>query len=42
MFPIVVVTTGVGMVPNAAVDIIAVGDIVVADGVVAAVPGRDV
>jgi hypothetical protein len=43
MFPIVVVTTGVGMVPNAAVGIIAVGDIVVADGViVAAMPGRDV
>jgi hypothetical protein len=43
MFPVVVVTTGVGMVPNAAVGIIAVGDIVVVDGViVAAVPGRDV
>jgi hypothetical protein len=40
MFP-VVVTTGVGMVPNATVGVIAAGDIV--DGViVAAVPGRDV
>jgi hypothetical protein len=43
MFPVVVVTNGVGMVPSAAVGIIAVGDIVVVDGViVAAVPGRDV
>jgi hypothetical protein len=43
MFPVVVVTNGVGMVPNAAVGIIAVGDIVVVDGViVAAVPGSDV
>jgi hypothetical protein len=43
MFPVVVVTTGVGIVPNATVGIIAVGDIVGADGViVAAVPGRDV
>jgi hypothetical protein len=43
MLPVVVVTTGVGMVPNATVGIIAVGDIVIADGViVAAVPGRDV
>jgi hypothetical protein len=42
MFPVVVVITGVGMVPNAAVGIIAVGDIVVVDGViVAAMPGRD-
>jgi hypothetical protein len=43
MFPVVVVTTGVGMVPNAAVGIIVVGDIVVVDCViVAAVPGIDV
>jgi hypothetical protein len=42
MFPVVVVTTGVGMVPNAAVGIIAVGDIVVDDVIVAAVPGMDV
>jgi hypothetical protein len=43
MFPVVVVTTGVGMVPNATVGIIAVGDIVIVDGViVAAVPGMDV
>jgi hypothetical protein len=43
MFPVVVVITGVGMVPNASVGIIAVGDIVGVDGVVvAAVPGRDV
>jgi hypothetical protein len=43
MFPVVVATTGVGMLPNAAVGIIAVGDIIVVDGViVAAVPGRDV
>jgi hypothetical protein len=43
MFPVVVVTNGVGMVPNAAVGIIVVGDIVVADDViVAAVPGMDV
>jgi hypothetical protein len=43
MFPVVVMPIGVGMVPNAAVGIIAVGDIVGVDGVmVAAVPGRDV
>src|ERR1700754_1347483 len=43
MVPVVVMPIGVGMVPNAAVGIIAVGDIVVVDGViVAAVPGRDV
>jgi hypothetical protein len=36
MFPVVVVTAGAGMVPNAAVGIIAVGDIVVDDGVIAA------
>jgi hypothetical protein len=43
MFPIVVVTTGVGMVPNAAVGIIAVGDIVVVDAIiVAVVPSGDV
>jgi hypothetical protein len=43
MFPVVVVTTGVGMVPSAAVGIIAVGDIVgVDDVIVAAVPDRDV
>jgi hypothetical protein len=42
MFPVVVMPIGVGMVPNAAVGIIALGDIVVVDGViVAAVPGRD-
>jgi hypothetical protein len=40
MFPVVVVPIGVGMVPNAAAGIIAVGDVVVVDGViVAAVPG---
>jgi hypothetical protein len=43
MFPVVVVITGVGIVPNATVGIIAVGDIVAVDGViVAALPGRDV
>src|SRR5882724_10422679 len=43
MFPVVVMPIGVGMVPNAAVGIIAVGDIVEVDGViVATVPGRDV
>jgi len=43
MFPVVVMPIGVGMVPNAAVGITAVGDIVVVDGViVAAVPGMDV
>jgi hypothetical protein len=43
MFPVVVVTNGVGMVPNATVGIVAVGDIVGVDGViVAAVPGMDV
>jgi hypothetical protein len=43
MFPVVVMPIGVGMVPNAAVGIIAVGDIVEVDGViVATVPGKDV
>ena len=43
MFPVAVMPIGVGMVPNAAVGIIAVGDIVGVDGViVAAVPGKDV
>jgi hypothetical protein len=43
VFPVVVVTNGVGMVPSAAVGIIAVGDIVVVDGIiVAAVPSGDV
>jgi hypothetical protein len=43
MVPVVVIPIGVGMVPNATVGIIAVGDIVVADAVmVAAVPGMDV
>jgi hypothetical protein len=43
MFPVVVMTIGVGMVPNAATDDIAVGDIVAVDDViVAAVPGMDV
>jgi hypothetical protein len=44
MFPIVVATTGVGMVPNAAAGAIAVGDIVGANAVivVAVVPGMDV
>jgi hypothetical protein len=43
MFPVVVVTIGVGMVPNAAAGIMVLGDIVVVDRViVAAVPGRDV
>jgi hypothetical protein len=41
-FPIVVVTIGVGMVPNAAVGVVALGDIVVVDDVIAAVvPGMD-
>jgi hypothetical protein len=43
MFPVVVVTNGVGMVPNAAAGVIALGTIVGVDSViVAAVPGRDV
>ena len=43
MLPVVVVTIGAGMVPNGAVGIITLGDIVGVDGViVAAVPGRDV
>jgi hypothetical protein len=43
MFPVVVMPIGVGMVPNAAVGVIAVGEIVVVDDViVAAVPGIDV
>jgi hypothetical protein len=44
MFPVVVMTIGVGMVPNAAAGgVIAVGDIVVVDDViVAVVPGMDV
>jgi len=37
VFPVVVPTIGVGMVPNGVDDIIAVGDIVVVDGVVVAV-----
>jgi hypothetical protein len=42
-FPVVVMTIGVGMVPNGAVGVIAAGDIVAADaGIVAAVPGMDV
>jgi hypothetical protein len=42
MFPVVVMPIGVGMVPNA-VDVIAVGDVVVVDVVVmAVVPGMDV
>jgi hypothetical protein len=42
MFPVVVVTIGVGMVPSAAVGVIAVGDIVgVDDVIVAVVPGMD-
>jgi hypothetical protein len=43
MFPVVVMTIGVEMVPNAAADDSAVGDIVAVDDViVAAVPGMDV
>jgi hypothetical protein len=43
MFPVVVMPIGVGMVPNAAAGVIAVGDIVVVDDViVAVVPGMDV
>jgi hypothetical protein len=43
MFPVVVMPIGVGMVPNAAVGIIAAGDIAVVDDViVAALPGMDV
>jgi hypothetical protein len=43
MFPVVVVTTGVGMVPSAVAGAIAVGDIVgVDDVIVAVVPGMDV
>ena len=43
ILPVVVVTNSVGMVPSAAVGIIAVGDIVVVDGIiVAAVPSGDV
>jgi hypothetical protein len=42
MFPVAVMPIGVGMVPNA-VDVIAVGDVVVVDVVVmAVVPGMDV
>ena len=42
MFPVVVMPIGVGMVPNA-VDVIAIGDVVVVDVVVmAVVPGMDV
>jgi hypothetical protein len=42
MFPVVVGTIGVGMVPNGAADVIAVGDIFVADNIVVAVlPGMD-
>jgi hypothetical protein len=40
MFPVVVMPIGVGMVPNATADVIAVGDIVVVDDVIAAaLPG---
>jgi hypothetical protein len=43
MFPIVVMATGVGMVPKGAAGVIAVGDIVVVDAVIVAVaPGMDV
>jgi len=43
MFPIVVTTTGVGIVPKGAAGVVAVGDIVVVDAViVAVVPGMDV
>jgi hypothetical protein len=38
IFPVVVGTIGVGMVPNGAAGVIAVGDIVVADNIVVAVP----
>jgi hypothetical protein len=41
MFPVVVMTIGEGMVPNAG-GIIAVGDIIVVDAVIAVVPGMDV
>jgi hypothetical protein len=42
-FPVVVMTIGVGMVPNGAAGVIAAGDIVAVDAViVAAVPGMDV
>jgi hypothetical protein len=42
-FPVVVVTNDVGMVPNGAAGVIAVGDIVAVDAfIVAAVPGIDV
>jgi hypothetical protein len=43
MFPVVVMPIGVGMVPNAAAGVVAVGDMVAADDViVAVVPGVDV
>jgi len=41
MFPVVVMTIGEGMVPNAG-GIIAVGDIIGVDAVMAVVPGMDV
>ena len=42
MFPVVVMTIGVRMVPNGAADVIAVGDVVVGDEViVVVVPGMD-
>lgn len=42
MFPVVVMTVGVRMVPNGAADVIAVGDVVVGDEVIAVVvPGMD-
>ena len=42
-FPVVVMTTGVGMVPNGAAGVSAVGDVVVVNAViVAVVPGVDV
>ena len=43
MFPVVVMTTAVGIVPKGTADVIVVGDIVVVDAViVAVVPGMDV
>jgi hypothetical protein len=42
-FPVVVMTIGVGMVPNGAAGVIAVGDVVVVDDAsVVVVPGMDV
>jgi hypothetical protein len=43
MFPVVVGTIGVGMVPNGDAGVIAIGDVVVADSIIVAmVPGMDV